>query len=162
MLINKASWHYRLVDEISYPKDNLCQYTRQVIGCILLLLFFFFIACGAATILSYPIWRPWLTNSGMFLGCFVGWNIIGYALLWTYRDEWQKSYRQWLLWHDHPAQLSGLLERKDIFNHDKWYHRDLFAKIRTNKPSPKEPNIFVEYARAIHNKVCPRLEFKNK
>lgn len=169
MNISKNSWHYRMLKFMSaYPADNLCPYVRQVIGHILLGLLAVLVILAIALNLSYPIWRWWETNAVIGFISFCGWIAIGIASVKTYREEWRRQTRIAIQYRDYPAQL----EHELSFNMSAWYHRDLIPKawsaawlahdIRRANAPPKPPNIFIEFFRAAHDKVCPILEFRDK
>ena len=156
MKISKKSWHYKLLKSMnSYPKDNLCPYVRQVIGNMLLCLLLFSLLLGAAFLASYPIWRWWLQDgtTGFFSSCL--WIVGGAIMIKVYHEEWKIS----AYYLEHPR-----FDREGMLDMTKWYHRQLIPQAVQNLdihlPRPAHDNIFLERARAAHDKVCPQLEFK--
>ena len=143
MKISKRSWHYKFLRMMDcYPNDNLCPYMRQLFTHMLavpLALGILFIVAG--TIL-YPLWQFWFYgNNSVVLG-FVSavFNIIlTGALLHNYR-HYRTCY---------PTKLWGAA----------WLHFDLLGWIPQREYKPRKPSVFVQYASALHDKVCPGLEF---
>ena len=153
MKISKNSWHYKFLRWMnSCPEDNLCPYVRQVIGHMLLLVLFGAIICVIAVVSSYPIWRWWIQEGvlGFVSGCL--WIVVGIGAIKTYHEEWTTS----AFYHERSYG-------NGMFNMTKWYHRQLIPQavrnIDIHIPRPSHDNIFLERARAAHDKVCPQLEF---
>ena len=156
MKISRNSWHYKLLKKMgSYPKDNLCPYVRQVIGRMLLLLMLLSLVSATVFIASYPIWRWWMQDgvTGFVSGCL--WIAVGSGMIKLYHEEWKTS----AYYFGRPG-----LGREGMFDMTKWYHRQLIPQAVQNLdihiPRPSHDNIFLEHARAVHDKVCPHLEFE--
>lgn len=153
MKVSKESWHYRMIGWMSSSqKTNLCPYVRQVIGHMLLVLLLCVLAIAVTSLMTYPIWRWWMTEAVTGFFSFLAWCAVGTLAIKIYREEWCR-----------PREYNW-------FNMDKWYHRELIPQFillkaqaiafdRRARP-PKPPNVFWEFLKAAHDKVCPGIEFK--
>lgn len=139
MNINTNSWHYRLVYIFNYTNipTNLCSYVREVCICILLTIgIMSFIGILLAGIFSFVLaFLPWfdIDYDGFFFILGLTEFIIVTAV----------------------ASFYGIVFLCRAA-HNAWYRRKRRQMYCTDT---NEPNIFVEYAKAAKNKLCPMITF---
>jgi len=139
MNISKRSWHYRLVSNFStWPASNLCPYMRQVVGYSLLSLLIGIFAAGAFAFVTYPIWQFFTSFwFDMLPGLSALCNLVILIGTWCiYRDGWP--------YHGSPNSV---------------LHQDLLPGLHTPKIRSPFPSVWVEWFRAVHDKVCPLITF---
>lgn len=147
MKISKSSWHYRflvwLEGTYSIP-DSLCPYVRKLVLDIVLVLGLSLIAGFLAVSLITPLIM-------VFTDVFAYLNDL---------PEDQPSF--WAI-----SIVVGFLEYLVLFT---WFVSwsapkgwdALTSTVSTNiSKKEKDPNVFWEYIKAVHNKFCPSIDFED-
>lgn len=138
MIIYRDRWHYKLLLQwhSNNPRripDGFCPYVRHLIGALLL----FIVAGAAGLVMAGSIIFYWYA-------LFSGWTFS--------EDAW------WM-----PFAAVGFGLSCAILLVGIWFGLfNLWHYLRRNKTEPvvKEDNIVVEYIKAKHEKICPRITFK--
>lgn len=135
MEISKSSWHYRLINStIGKPSNSLCLYFWSLIISLLMRILVAFIFVTWVLMML-------ITISPILIG---------------YNDEYLFLYILGILpWVVTLLILGDYLHEK--FPQVREKH---FLKKNRREQLEKEPHIVVEYVKAIKNKVCPILDFK--
>lgn len=149
MKINTNSWHYKILssrDSYAIPR-NLCPYVRKV---LLVCLFWAVVVSLGAWFFHLAVITPvyalvFYTITGMpisldvetytALGVYVGLLGVVVGLIMA-------------------SFLALVFSASRAYEYLHKHRRPLEAR------EPKEPNIFIAYIKAAHDKVCPQLEFK--
>lgn len=147
MIINKNSVSYRWMKfwSMNIP-SSLCPYVRKfvfsiiaVVGAIGLLLAFF---TGIGAWIMLPkgtVFTFWIVVKCIALGAAVFASIIsavfGCCWLWDKRSEKKKAIKA---------------AKKKEYD----------AKVASGEIIPKGPGLFKTYWKALHDKMCPMIEFK--
>jgi hypothetical protein len=138
MIINRNSWHYRFLEFMAFrPKPSLCPYVRQlVVSMLMMAMLSFFAFWIINAMLSAMAW----VVAGLIHG-FVGAETLAVAgiPLWCIGAGYVGC-----IWLD--KLYDRRRTRKDELRHAEGY-------------VVKEPNLFWSYIKAIHNKVCPSIDF---
>ena len=132
MKISKDSWHYKLLLEWGWNiPDNLCTYVLKILLSVLL-----YPALGVGSlIISANALAPFVFIGCMWLGVLPHELVVFFSIVGSF---FYVVYAMCLV-------LSWV---PDFFN---WL---------SNRPSKhREPNVFTEYVKAKHSKICPVLEF---
>lgn len=148
MKISRNSWHYRLINQWEgdwYLEDySLCPYVRKVIFALLGIL----AGIGVVAFVIFAALTPYM--AGLF------YLISGLPM----------SIEHWTLGPltvlSVLCQLAILVGLSFSFAKQKLAEAKVKRKARQRHATPKEPNIFVAYYRALHDKVCPMLEFTDE
>lgn len=133
MIINKKSWHYKLMSIYFQYEDpkNLCQYIRYVIYSILLSIMFFVVSAGITiTVLVSLI----SVIKFIFTGSGYGekYTVIGAVLLTTV----------------------------PLFFIIKYLTNYLSNKFKNKPVKVKKPNIYIEMIKDYHNnKICKMIRY---
>jgi len=133
MIINKNSWHYKLVCHFSSGwavPDSLCPYVRAL---ILYMLLCVVMAFGAIALVVVFIWGPIQT--------WLGWA----GLMQLNENQYTAGIVV------HGIYVMGFLS---------WLTKKFWIDKPTKTSPPKEPSIFMEYLKAKKQKLCPMLTFK--
>lgn len=137
MVININSWHYRLLQFLDFRTPvNLCPYFWKVI---------------AAIITAF---------AGMFAIALLASSAI-FSLIYLFYPIPLTELSEVLLLLGIAEWLVFLVIMSIVVWH---YGRERYDEWRSQQPvvdrPPKEPNIIVEFFKAKHEKVCPRLQFR--
>jgi hypothetical protein len=140
MIINKNSWHYKFIKESwvgseIYKPDpvSLCPYMRR-----LAYVFLVSVICY-----SFFVFIP-----------FVVVNTIGYGIMgFIYGFSVASGAIEFSLIIAFAATFGGLVIGVIELT------RRLYRKAK-GKVTEKQDGIFIEYAKSVHNKVCPNIDYK--
>jgi len=137
MVINKNSWHYKLVEFGVNSKydisNNLCVYFWQSVRGFLLsivaLALVCLLVCAICFMLAAPF-MPLMVVEALF--ALIAWIILGFVIRSLFLETISK---------DHCLMI------------------DVFAKLKSKEKEGK-PNIVKEYLKAKKQKICPTLTFE--
>jgi len=136
MKISTQSWHYRLLFHFDMDRpQNLCSYFWKVVGAICFGLFLFAMAILCALCALTPVYTASLwTITGLFPS-----------------SDWILA--PFLVIGSSVYFIFGLLVSYQ-------YMKAAIAKIDQKEKKHHKPNILVEYAKAVKNRVCPLIEYE--
>lgn len=144
MKINKNSWHYKFIKEISGSNDiphNLCPYVRKLMLCVLIIAFFASAVLFASGLLGSIFILKYTALHGILMvlsSLLVG--IVVFAVI--------------------VAVLFGIVFGlgyiKESIENKKRQKR--YEKMRNG--IEETPTIIGSWVKAKHDKICPRLEFE--
>lgn len=135
MVINKNSWHYKLVEFGANSRfdisDNLCTYFWQLVRGFLLSIVALAFVCLLICAICFMLAAPFISLI-MFEAVFVsiGWIISGYIIKFAFHDTISENHYLMI---------------------------DVFAKL---KPKERKPSIITEYLKAKKQKICPTITFE--
>lgn len=142
--ININSWHYRFLEKMEFtPKENLCPYMRQLFYASMLLI----LMTSCALLLSSFV----LFTVGSFLGWFVA-CIVTLSFI-EPREEVIIGAAITII----PSLIWSGVNIGEFFRNyriEAEYRKELAIEEGTH-----EPNLLWEYIVALHDKVCPRINF---
>lgn len=165
LTLSKSSWHYRFARFMNDYRvsENLCPYVRQVIYGMMkfsVLWLLFSLQIVGTIMVAASIWTLGVSafvaslNTGGLLPAYYSLVILmllfaiifgSFAAITTWRTAVADKFRNDFI---DKHGIHAWLKYEDDKNNKK-----------CDKPS-KEPNIFIEWLRAKHNKICPQLTFK--
>lgn len=140
MIINKNSWHYKMIEKFEFaPEDSLCPYIRQL--CVSFLLAGILCLLGVMATIILGDTLAWL------LAMLVSFSTIAPSML---------------------AIVGTIIILFCIFIASIAVYKDyqeakrnkLYEQMQSLDYVEPTPNIFMAYFSAIHNKICPSIEFK--
>lgn len=133
MIINKDSWHYKLVKNMSNKAmpTTLCSYFWTVVGAILEVL-----SLVALSLLA--------------IGCII--SVILVATLGIYVVTGAEII--WVL----GCQLILIKGALIIYRETPYYIREMYK--REHQVKARKPSLLMEYLRAKKEKVCPYITYK--
>lgn len=163
MIIDTNSWHYKLLDKLDgYPEyhKSLCPYVRELALRVIVMSLISIFVVGVLSLLLLIQIEFIHTLYSMFVGVDV------------FDPEWVSLYGKYDTNDAFDILFVGtfitgleclvaflianaIYDGKPVMKIRKVFKRDA-------KHSEKEPNIFSEYIRAVHNRVCPSIKFEDK
>lgn len=152
MQFNKTSWHYQLLTKGEFKTDSfankvewgpvsLCPYVRTLLKQLLVsIIVYGILVCVVAAMIHSPI-------------LLTTW--------WIYGIQWiappmESLYALGVIIYSAILIVFGYM---GVTFSIKWLRTKL-PKQKAVVQTRKEPNLFMEYAKAIHKKVCPIITFK--
>lgn len=163
--LSKSSWHYRFARFMNdYPVcNNLCPYVRHVIWGMLKFSFLWLLISlqiVGIVMVAASIWT--LGVSTFFTSLATGGLLPPYYVLVMSIGLFA------IIFGSIAAITTWQSASADKFRHDfidkhgihAWLKYESDKKNKKYNKPPKEPNIFIEWLKAKHNKICPQLTFK--
>ena len=165
LTLSKSSWHYRFARFMNDYRvsENLCPYVRQVIYGMMkfsVLWLLFSLQIVGTVMVAASIWT--LGISAFWASLSAGGLLVPYYVL-------VMSVTLCVIIFGSIAAISIWLRASaDKFRRDfidkhgihAWLKYEDDKKNKKHNKPPKEPNIFIEWLKAKHNKICPQLTFK--
>lgn len=155
MNINTNSWHYRLVNKVfdMYFVNNLCPYMRRLMGILAVIVFVIpsvlFGMIEAVLFFVYDReYLSWITGDsffGWYSATFLIFGMVAWLVVFGYLLVTLTLYL--------GGKVANYLENNQSYQ--SWQY-DRATRARKVK---HEPNIFVEWCKARHDQICPKVDF---